>query len=111
MQYGFLCGRIWRLTMVPLLVFYIHILGITGAFTSEYQKEGLGPGILFVGFVLLIFSVGWSISSFLLKYLIDAPGFGIWLNRDALSLVLLTAGEGLFYYFYFRESHKRVASA
>lgn len=92
--------------MIPLLIFYIHIVGIAGAFTSEYQKEGLGAGFLAVGFFVLIFSVGWSISTFLLKYLIDAPGFGIWFNRDALSLILLTIAEVCFYFFYFKDSSR-----
>ena len=87
--------------MIPLIVFYIHIIGFTYAFTREYQREGLSAGFLTLGFLVLIFSVGWSISSFVFKYLIDESGFGIWLNRDALSLVALSAGEGFLYYFYF----------
>jgi hypothetical protein len=95
--------------MIPLLIFYVHIVGITAAFTSEYQKEGLSAGFLSVGFFVLIFSVGWSISSFMLKYLIDAPGFGLWLNRDTLALVILTVCEGFFYFFYFKESDEQTA--
>ncbi|MCK9410030.1 MAG: hypothetical protein WCX28_03545 [Bacteriovoracaceae bacterium] len=94
--------------MIPLIIFYLHIVGVTAAFTSEYQKEGISAGALNVGFVILIFSVGWSISTFILKYLMDAEGFGMWLNRDALSLVVLTVGEAVFYYFYFSESPKQL---
>ncbi len=90
--------------MIPLIIFYLHIVGITAAFTAEDQKEGLSAGLLSVGFVVLIFSVGWSISSFFLKYLIGEAGFGVWVNRDSLSLLLLTIAEGLFYFLYFRES-------
>ena len=95
--------------MIPLVIFYLHIIGITAAFTSEYQKEGMSAGLLSVGFVVLIFSVGWSISSFFLKYLIGEAGFGPWLNRDSLSLLLLTIAEGLFYFLYFKESAKQPA--
>ena len=94
--------------MIPLLVFYIHIIAFTVAFTTEYQKEGLGAGLLSVGFFVLIFSVGWSISSFVLKYVIAEAGFGFWLNRDALSLVLLTIAEGFFYFLYFRDAKRNV---
>ncbi|MFZ4620605.1 MAG: hypothetical protein ACOYNS_08600 [Bacteroidota bacterium] len=90
--------------MIPLIIFYLHIVGITIAFTAEYQKEDLSAGLLSVGFVVLIFSVGWSISSFVLKYLIGEAGFGMWMNRDSLSLLLLTIAEGLFYFLYFKES-------
>lgn len=95
--------------MIPLIIFYLHIIGITFSFTSEYQKESLSAGFLSVGFVVLIFSVGWSISSFFLKYLIGEAGFGLWLNRDSLSLLLLTVAEVLFYFFYFNESAKQPA--
>jgi hypothetical protein len=94
--------------MIPLIIFYLHIVGLTAAFTTEYQKEGVSAGFLNVGFVVLIFSVGWSISTFILKYLIGPEGFGVWLNRDALSLVALTAGEAVFYYFYFSETPAQV---
>ncbi len=101
--------------MLPLIIFYLHIIGLSAAFTSEYQKEGTSPegtsaGFLTVGFMVLIFSVGWSISSFVLKYIISEAGFGMWLNRDALSLLLLTIGEAFFYYFYFKDEKKKSIS-
>lgn len=92
--------------MIALFILYIHIIGFTAGFTYEYQQEGFSAGFLNLGFMALIFSVGWSISTFVLKYLIGDAGFGIWLNRDALSLVLLSAGEGLFYYFYFKDDKR-----
>jgi uncharacterized membrane protein YhdT len=92
--------------MISLLIFYIHIVAISYFFTREYQKEGTGAGLLTVAFMALIFSVGWSISSFVLKYTIAPEGLGRWLDRDAISLLLLTIGETFFYYYYFRESKK-----
>lgn len=89
--------------MIPLFIFYIHIVAFTYLFVREYQREGLSAGFLTLGFLILIFSVGWSISSLILKNVIDETGFGTWLNRDALSLVVLTICEAVFYYFYFRE--------
>jgi hypothetical protein len=94
--------------MIPLIIFYVHIVGICAAFTSEYQKEGIGSAFLSVGFVVLIFSVGWTISTFVLKYMMSEAGFGLWLNRDAISLLLLTIGEAIFYYNYFNEESKHL---
>jgi hypothetical protein len=34
-------------------------------------------------------------------------GLGPFFNRDAASLVLLTAGEAILYYFYFRKDRDR----
>jgi hypothetical protein len=91
--------------MIPLIIFYLHIIGMSAAFTSEFQKEGISSAFLSVGFIVLIFSVGWTISTFVLKYIMSDAGFGLWLNRDAFSLVLLTLGEAIFYYNYYNEEH------
>jgi len=93
--------------MVTLFVFYIHTIAAVYAFTDQYQEEGAGAGSLAVAFMAIIFSVGWSISTFVLKYLMSERGFGIYLNRDAISLALLTIGEGVFYYFYLKGSMKK----
>lgn len=88
--------------MVPLLVFYLHIVAAAWAFTRRWQEEGLGEGLLAVFFVTLIFFVGWSIVSFLVRLVIPPAGFGPLMDRDALGLLLLTVAEGFFYYFYLR---------
>lgn len=88
--------------MIPLLVFYVHIVAVAAAFTRRWQEEGIAEGTLAVFFVALIFFVGWSIVSFLLPLVIEAPGFGRFLDRDALALLVLTVGEGFFYYFFLR---------
>lgn len=92
--------------MVTLFVFYIHTIGAVYAFTDQYQEEGLGAGTLGVAFMGIIFSVGWSISTFILKYLVSEKGFGIYFNRDAMSLALLTLGEAVFYYLYLKGTKK-----
>jgi len=92
--------------MIPLFVFYLHIVAVATAFTRRWQEEGLAEGLLAVFFVTLIFFVGWSIVSFLLKLVIEAPGFGPLLDRDALSLLFLTVAEGFFYYFFLRNDRR-----
>ena len=96
--------------MIALFIFYFHIIGFVAGFTNEYQKEGLGAGFLTLGFMALIFSVGWSITTFLLKYLMSEIGLGLWLNRDALSLLILTFGEAGFYYLYYRDIEEKTIS-
>jgi hypothetical protein len=88
--------------MVTLFVFYIHTVAAVYAFTNQYQEEGIGAGTLAVAFMGIVFSVGWSISTFILKFLVSEKGFGLYFNRDALSLAILTAGEALFYYLYLK---------
>ncbi len=98
--------------MVTLFVFYLHTIGAAYGFTQQWQEEGAGAGALVVAFMAIIFSVGWSISTFILKYLIDEKGLGLYFNRDAISLTILTIAEGVFYYFYLRGTKKgKVTSA
>jgi hypothetical protein len=42
-------------------------------------------------------------ASFIVKLFMAPEGFGRFFNRDAAGLVLLTLGETVFYYFYYRE--------
>ncbi len=88
--------------MIPLLVFYVHVVAVAAVYTKRWQKEGLSEGLLAVFFMALIFFVGWSIASFVLKLLMSAEGAGPALNRDSASLLLLMAAEAVFYYFFLR---------
>jgi len=93
--------------MVTLFVFYIHTVAAVYAFTDQCQEEGVGAGTLAVAFMGLVFSVGWSISTFILKFLLSEKGFGMYFNRDAISLAVLTAGEAVFYYLYLKGMKKK----
>ncbi len=88
--------------MIPLLVFYIHVVAFAAGFTRRYQEDGITEGMLAVFFMALIFFVGWSMTSFLMKLIMGPGGAGPALDRDSASLLLLTAAEAVFYYFYLR---------
>jgi hypothetical protein len=88
--------------MVELIVFYLHVVMFTAVFTKRWQEEGLKEGILGVLFMMLIFFVGWSMASFLVKMAMPAGGLGKAFDNDAAALVFLTLGEAVFYYFYFK---------
>ena len=92
--------------MIAVFIFYIHIVAAATIFTKRWQEAGLGEGFLAVGFILLIFSVGWSVTTFILKLFIEKEGLAVWLDRDTLSLVLLTIAEIMFYYIYIVQKKK-----
>jgi hypothetical protein len=92
--------------MIPLFVFFVHIVAVTAVFTRRWQEEGLSEGFLSVFFMAVIFFVGWSMSSFAMKLFMSQEGLTGWFDRDAASLLLLTVAETVFYYFYFREKEK-----
>jgi ABC-type multidrug transport system permease subunit len=91
--------------MIPLFVFFVHIVAFAAIFTKRWQEEGTGEGLLGLVFALLIFFVGWSMASFIMKVVMQPEGFALWFDRDAAALLLLTAAEGIFYYFYLRNDH------
>ena len=84
--------------MVTLFIFFIHVVAAVALFTKRWQEANWKEGLLSVGFLILIFSVGWSISTFIMKLFMEPKGFGIWLDRDALSLLLLMVIEFFFFY-------------
>ena len=95
--------------MIPLILFYFHIMALVYFFAKEYQQHGMSAGVLLVVFFIIIFSVGWTLASFILKYLISENGFGLHFERDVLSLILLTLVEGIVYAVYYRGSDRKKA--
>jgi len=103
--------------MVAAFLFAIHIVAAIYAFL-KYRKEGFGEGLLAVGFMGIIFAVGWTIATMLTNLLFTPEWFLKWyyqpvdsffwyivrkeINRDVISLLILTLGEIGFYYIYLR---------
>lgn len=90
--------------MISALIFTGHLIFILFIFTKKWQEETLQSAFINTGLIILLFSVGWSITTMLLKTIIDQEGFGIHLDRDALSLILLSCAEYFFYKFYYSDN-------
>jgi len=88
--------------MIPLLIFYLHIVFGAALFSKRWQEEGLGEGVIALFFSGLIFFVGWSMTSFVVRFFAPADTNAL-LNQDNISLLLLTGIEIIFYSFYFRD--------
>ncbi len=86
--------------MITLLIFYLHTVAAATMFTLYWQDEGLKGGLAALGFLVLIFSAGWPMATIVLKLFMAPGGFSPWLDRDTLSLLLLTVVEtaGGWYY-------------
>ena len=97
--------------MITLFIFYIHVVAAVVIYTKRWQEENWKEGLLAVGFLALIFSVGWSISTFILKLLMEEKGFGIWFDRDAASLTLLLILESIFFYLQLRRKRRKLKTA
>ena len=95
--------------MITLFIFYAHTVAAVALFTKRWQDGDLKEGLLAVTFLLLIFSVGWSISTVIVKFFIDEKGFGPWMDRDTMSLMLLAIFEAIFYYLQTRHKKRKLA--
>jgi hypothetical protein len=92
--------------MITLFIFYIHTVAAVALYTKRWQEADWKEGLLAAAFLLMVFGIGWSMSTFVLKLLINEKGFGFWLDRDAMSLLLLTVMEGGFYYVQWKKKRK-----
>lgn len=106
--------------MIAGLIFSLHFIAAVYAFVN-YKKEGVGEGFLAMAFVVIIFSVGWTISTMISKVIFPNALVAKWvaqlqgsrvnimiskeLTIDTFSLVLLTIGEIVFYYFYLQSEN------
>lgn len=93
--------------MITLFIFYLHLIAAVWVFTSRWQRSGIKEAFLATVFITLLFSVGWSISTVIMKLVIEEKGFGFWLDRDTMSLLLLTIIEGVFYYVQYVRKQRR----
>ncbi len=88
--------------MINVLIFLIHIIFIGYIFYKKNKNESLSAAFIDMALIIIVFSVGWSISTMLVKIVIEPEGFGKHFDRDAISLVLLTIGEYFFYKMYYK---------
>ena len=107
--------------MTAAYIFFLHFVLVIYAFFSR-KKESIGDGFLAVAFVVIVFAVGWTIATMITNLLFAMEWFDHWfwqplysrfwqivrkeINRDTLSLLILTAGEVAFYYLYYSLGNK-----
>jgi hypothetical protein len=94
--------------MITALIFSVHLIFMAVIFTKKWQDESISSAFINLALIIVLFAVGWSISTSVVKLVIDSKGFGIQFDADAISLTLLSIGEYFFYKFYYREEEKPV---
>lgn len=88
--------------MIAAIILGIHVLAGGYAFWTR-KKDGWAEAFMAVAFVGIIFSVGWTIMTMVTGLLLEPQGLAEWMNRDTVTLLLLTAAEGIFYYYFLRK--------
>jgi len=94
--------------MIAVFIFYIHVIFLVYIFTKDYIEDGFATGLLSAILIVVIFSVGWTLTEFILSFFIPAEGLGLLFPRAAFSLILLSIVEAVFYKFYFSRKAVKV---
>lgn len=94
--------------MIAVFIFYLHVIFLTYVFTKDYLEDGFTAGLLSAILIVIIFSVGWTLSEFILGFFMKSEGLGLLFPRAAFSLTLLTIVEAVFYKFYFSRKSAKV---
>ena len=88
--------------MIAIFIFYVHAIGAIYAFAKNYVEHKLTDAFMSLAFVAVIFSVGWTIAGFIVRFIVPKGGFGPWLDSDTISLCIVTALEAILYTTYFK---------
>lgn len=93
--------------MIAAIIFAIHGVVLVTVFLWKLRSEGTAEAVLAGGFIVIIFSVGWTIAGLVANLLFEGEGLTEWMNRDTISLVLVTLGEAVFYTLFLRALGKK----
>ncbi len=110
--------------MINASILVLHGVAALYAFFRS-RKEGIGEGLLAVAFVVIIFAVGWTLSTMISKIVYPSALAAEWIAQlqqtrvsraiareisvDTFSLTLLTLGEIVFYYYYLKGGKRKEA--
>ncbi len=90
--------------MAAAIIFAGHLIFILYIFTKKWQDDSLSSAFTNLALIIILFSVGWSISTSLVKLVFEPKGFGLYYNSDDISLTILSIAEFLFYRIYYGKS-------
>ena len=116
--------------MISVIIFYLHLIFACYVFCKTFQSDGITLAFLNVAFIVVLFTVGWTISDLFIGLFVSDAGYRILipagktfqmlvkltgfykpepggfarlLPKDAIALVFLSTIEILFYRFFFKE--------
>ncbi len=93
--------------MVIAFIFLLHIVLTVYVFVKKQKLDSTSAAFIDLILIIIIFTVGWSITTMVCKIFWEPIGFGKYFDRDTIALTLLTIGEFLFYRIYFKNLNKK----
>jgi len=79
----------------------MHIIFALIVFTKKWQDENISSAFLNVGLIAILFAIGWTVTGMISQAIMSPKGFGIFFDRDAFSLTILSIAEFFFYKMYY----------
>lgn len=92
--------------MIIALIFLLHIVFTIYIFRKKWKADSLSSAFIDLILIVIVFSVGWSVTTMLVKLIFEPEGFGKLFDRDTIALSLLTIGEFFFYRIYYKDITK-----
>ncbi len=96
--------------MILSLLFAIHLFFLAVIFTKKWQSESLSSAFINAALIIILFSVGWSVTGMIAKAIMPQQGLGLYFDRETFSLLLLTIVEYFFYKSYYSEKDTAVTA-
>jgi hypothetical protein len=87
--------------MIELIIYQLHIVAALYAFTKNWQRRRFSYAILSILIILLVFSIGWALTTPIAQLIMPLKWNTIYFKRDTLSLILLFIPEVFFFYKFF----------
>jgi len=87
--------------MISFIFFIINLIFLLFIFFVKLRKS-MSEAFLNAGLIILVFVIGWTISTSFSRIILPAEGFGENFTTDDFSLVLLTVAELFFYIIYYK---------
>jgi hypothetical protein len=117
--------------LIAVIIFYLHLIFACYVFCKTFQSDGAVMAFLNVAFIIVLFTVGWTLSDLIIGLFISENGYRIMipqgkifltflkltgffrpesggyaklLPKDSVALMFLSIIEIFFYRFFFKET-------
>jgi len=87
--------------LVSVIIFTAHFIFLAFIVYKKWKTESASSALINALLIIILFSVGWSVTTMLAKMIFDPAGLGEYYKRDDISLTLLALAELFFYKFYY----------
>ena len=93
--------------MIIVFIFIVHFIFVVLIFIKKLKNESLSSAFLNITLIIILFAIGWSLTSVVSKWIMEPEGFGKFFDRDTFSLTLLTFAEFFFYRIYYKPDFRK----